>query len=291
VNLGDIPPALRTPELCLAAVQHWGPSLQFVPEAWRSAELYRIALQKDAFAVIDHVPDDLGLLTAEFFFNALARDDGLMLDIGRFFPMETLTAAEKAGIYLTAIHKNAKSFRYVKEDCRDAALCLAAVRQEGWMLDHVPTALRTPELCLAAVQQAGRVGRVLMHVPEALRTAELCLAAVMQCGAALEYVPTALRTPELCLLAVQQEGGALAYVPEAWHTDSLYLAAVQQEDAALEAIPEASRNAALCWMGVQQDYQALKSVPPRDADSGIVLGSGTTAFLGLAICNPSLAYA
>ena len=65
-------------------------------------------------------------------------------------------------------------------------------------------------VCRAAVTQDGAV---LYYVPEALRTSELCLAAVTQSGWALQYVPAALLTPALCRAAVTQDGAALEHVP------------------------------------------------------------------------------
>jgi hypothetical protein len=47
VNLQFVPNALKTPDLCLAAVQNDGKALAFVPEALKTPELSLVAAQED----------------------------------------------------------------------------------------------------------------------------------------------------------------------------------------------------------------------------------------------------
>ena len=98
------------------------------------------------------------------------------------------------------------------EALREQAICLEAVRQNGWALGDVPKTLRDREMCLAAIRQDGLA---LRDVPEALQECALCLEAVRQKGWALCVVPEALRDRELYLEAVRQNGETLAEVPEA----------------------------------------------------------------------------
>jgi len=49
---------LKTPELCLAAVQQDGRALNYVPEALRTPELYLTAVQQNIEA-LNYVPEDL----------------------------------------------------------------------------------------------------------------------------------------------------------------------------------------------------------------------------------------
>src|SRR3990167_11484085 len=78
----------------------------------------------------------------------------------------------------------------------DEAVCLAAVRQNGWALQCVPELLCTETVCLEAVRQ---YGRALEYVPEPLRTKAVCLAAVQQDGWALKYIPEPLCTKAMCI--------------------------------------------------------------------------------------------
>jgi hypothetical protein len=160
------------------------------------------------------------------------------------------------------------------------AMCLAAVRQDGWLLQYVH--VKTPEICLAAVQRNGNAlmyvpeelktpelylaavqqnGYTLRFVPDELMTPELCLAAVQQDGDALRFVPDELMTPELCLAAVQQDGDALRFVPEELKTPELYLAAVQKYGHVLNSVPRELRTPEICLAAVQQDRFALHFVP------------------------------
>jgi hypothetical protein len=54
----------------------------------------------------------------------------------------------------------------------------------------VPRELRSEAVCLAAVKEDGFA---LRYVPEELKSEELCLAAVRQNGDALQFVPMELR--------------------------------------------------------------------------------------------------
>jgi len=47
---------LKTPELCLAAVQNYGGTLEHVPEALKTPELCRAAVQNESLA-IRYVPE------------------------------------------------------------------------------------------------------------------------------------------------------------------------------------------------------------------------------------------
>jgi hypothetical protein len=138
------------------------------------------------------------------------------------------------------------------------AMCLAAVRQDGWLLEYVH--VKTPELCMSAVQ---RNGDALLFVPIELKTPEICLAAVQQNGDVLSFVPMELRTPELCMIAVQQYGYALQYIPIALRTSEIYLAAVRQNGGALRYVPEKLRTPEICLAAVQQYGHAIQFIPEK----------------------------
>ena len=136
------------------------------------------------------------------------------------------------------------------------AMCLAAVRRDGWLLEYVH--VKTPELCMAAVQQNGVA---LRCVPDELKTPEICLAAVRKYGYAVRFAPDEIKTPELCLAAVQQNGYALQYVPEELRTLKICMAAVRRNGSALEYVPRELRTPEFCLAAVQQNGYALQYVP------------------------------
>jgi len=242
-----VPDALRTPEICFAAVQRNGQAFKDVPDALRTPEICLAAVGQSGYA-LKYLPE--ALRTPDICLAAV-RQSG---DALRYLP-EALQTPE---VCLAAVQRRGQAFKYVPEALRTAEICLAAVQQDGGALQYLPEALRTPEICLAAMQEDGWV---LQYLPEALRTPEVCLAAVQSWGYALKYVPEALRTPEICLAAVQQDGWALQYIPEALQTPEVCLAAVQQHGNVLEYVPEALRTPEICLAAVRQDHKALKYVP------------------------------
>jgi hypothetical protein len=145
---------------------------------------------------------------------------------------------ENPEICLAAVKQDVWVLRHVKEQTPE--ICLAAVQQNGNALKYVKN--QTPEICLAAVQQNGYA---VEYVKE--QTPEICMAAVQQIGMALEFVEN--QTPEICLAAVQQNGLVLVYVKE--QTPELCLAAVQQNGYAVEYVKEQTPE--ICLAAVQQN--------------------------------------
>lgn len=109
-----------------------------------------------------------------------------------------------------AVSKNGLNLKYVPEQYRDIAMCLAAVQSDGGALGEVPERIllgdKGYEICLTAVRNDFS-GRALSFVPAChLRGKEgkaLCEAAVQANGYALEYVPKRLITKELARLAIE----------------------------------------------------------------------------------------
>jgi len=237
---------LRTPEICLAAVQQRSYALEYVPEKLRTQAIYLAVVQHDG-RTLKYVPE--ALRTPEICLAAV-QQDGMALE----YVPKTLRTPE---ICLAAVQKRGWMLMYVPDELLTPEICLVAMQQDG-ALWKVPEVLRTPEICLAAVQQ---YGKALEDVPESLRTPEIYLAAVQQDGWLLRKIPKELRTPEICLAAVQQKGSRLDYVPESLRTPEICLVAVQRFGLALQYVPEALRTLEICLAAVQQDGRALEYVP------------------------------
>lgn len=58
-------------------------------------------------------------------------------------------------------------------------ICLAKVKQDGWLLQHIPESMKDKDICLAAV---GQDGYSLKYVPNDLKNKEICWAAVENWG-------------------------------------------------------------------------------------------------------------
>ena len=162
-----VPIEMRTPQVCLAAVQQNGYAIRFLTEAQRSPEVCLAAVRHDGRAI------------------------------------EHLTEAQRTPeICLAAVSGWGDAIRFLTEAQRSPEVCLAAVQQFGDAIQHLTEAQRSPEVCLTAVS---RWGPAIQHLTEAQRTPEICLAAVKEWGFAIQYLTDAQPSPEVCLAAVQQD--------------------------------------------------------------------------------------
>jgi hypothetical protein len=184
-GLRYIPILMRTPEICLAAVNQDGCALEYVP-------IRRLTV---------------GMVPPEICLSAVT-ENGLAIE---YFPigMPINIGMRTRDICLAAVNQNGYALKYVPEEIRTRDICLAAVIRNGGALEYVPKAMITPEICLAAVS---RCGGALGYVPKAMITPEICLAAVSLNGFALQYVPEEMRTLDICLAAITKNIEALIHV-------------------------------------------------------------------------------
>jgi hypothetical protein len=278
-----VPEALKTPEVCRAAVYNGGAALEYVPEALKTAEMCLEAVS-------------LELKNGPFFSFEYG---GHLL---RFVP-EALKTPE---LCRAAVENEGSALEYVPESLKDEELCRTAVQcghqlfmgsdWEGYgsALKFVPPTLRTGELCHDAVinygsfadapdtvKTAGFCLAVLAKrwdketvnaVPDALKTAVFYLEAVKQQPRVFKYVPDALKTSEMCRAAVEKDGGntasflwepraMLQYVPARLKTPELCLLAVKQNWQSLRFVPAALKTGEMCRIAVLANGDALKYVP------------------------------
>jgi hypothetical protein len=126
-----IPPELKTPEMCMAAVKQDGYALVWVPNELRTPDLCLVAIKQDGDA-LRYVP------------NKLKTPD----------------------LCLAAVTQDGAAIQYVPNELRTPDLCMAAVTQDGIAIRYVPNELRTPDLCMAAVKKNANT---LQYVPHDLQ--------------------------------------------------------------------------------------------------------------------------
>ena len=107
-----------TNEGCLAAVQHHGFALQFVPEPMKTPEIILAAIQQHGYAL-------------------------------RYLPYDKRTPE----LCLLAVKNHGLSLEYVPEHIKTPEICLAAVQQNGYALKYVPEHLQSGEIIQAAITQ------------------------------------------------------------------------------------------------------------------------------------------
>ena len=192
-----------------------------------------------------------------------------------------------------AVSKNGLNLKYVPEQYRDIAMCLAAVQSDGGALGEVPERIllgdKGYEICLTAVRNDLK-GLVLSFVPECyLRGKEgkaLCEAAVKANGYALEYVPKRLITKELAKVAIEvpfpvgdllwSNGSrstwsayrsycpVLSLVPEKCISEELVALSARLYPESLQYAPAEFVSRDLCFEMVERDPMNLRYVSKLD---------------------------
>jgi hypothetical protein len=131
--LFSVPENLKTPEICLIAVNNDGTSLKLVPEHLRTPEMCLIAVQKNGFTI-------------------------------QCVPKEHMTEA----LCIEAVNKYGRALKYVPEQFKTEAVCLEAVKQDGGALEYVPENLKTEKLrnsCGAVNTEYKRGEKAMNYVP------------------------------------------------------------------------------------------------------------------------------
>lgn len=192
-----------------------------------------------------------------------------------------------------AVSKNGLNLKYVPEQYRDIAMCLAAVQSDGGALGKVPKQIllgdKGYEICFTAVRN-DLEGLALSFVPKCyLRGKEgkaLCEAAVKANGYALEFVPKRLITKELAKVAIEApfpvrellwpDGSrstwsayysyrpVLSLVPEKCMSEELIALSARLYPESLRYAPAEFVSRDLCFEIVERDPMNLRYVPQLD---------------------------
>lgn len=255
LNLQHVPDALKTTELCLAAVQDTNMVLEYVPENVKTPE-FCLAVVSMHGSALSIVPE--ALKTRELCLSAVENAKYSSSPL-QFVPIRLKTPE----MCFVAVQECADALKYVPDRLKTPEFCLTAVKFHGSALEHVPDKIKSPELCLAAIEQSGSA---LEFVPEKIKTAKFCLAAIQESPSALEYVPDTLKTTELCLAAISDAGHwdnerVFGHIPAYLKTPEFFIAAVKQNGSVLKFISDEFKTADLCKLAVQQSGHALQYVP------------------------------
>jgi len=220
-------------EFWLDAIQRDPYRLFFVPDEYKTKELYALAVAGGAFE--DVLPEMWDTQLCKQVLNKRPR-------ALEFIPESLITeemcvnAMKTKSFYKKALAINVNVFRYIpkeyinmqmckmfveKSTCLHAAFSLIPakylndklieeiIKKCGTALHGLEDKYKTEKLCLLAVKNNGRA---LRYVPMPLLTAEICLEAVKETGYALKYVPLSLMNGEICMEAVKQNSKAIKYV-------------------------------------------------------------------------------
>jgi hypothetical protein len=222
----------------------WLNDLKFIPEKYRTNEIYLNAIKQNG-CNIKYIPDNL--LTKELCELAVKQNGWCIKDISSNFLTKEL--------YELAVQSNGEALYYVPKKQLTYELCKMAVKQNGEALFYTPKALKTDELYELAVQSNGNSLRI---IPLKSITSELCKLAVQQKGNSLSYVPDEYRIKELYEIAIKNDGISLYYVPEKLKTPALCELAVQNDGYALQFVPEHLKTKKICELAIKQNFKAFQ---------------------------------
>ncbi len=182
IELEEMWPYLRTPELMLQAVKQNGIVLRDLPEYLQIPPILFAAISQNGLA-LQYVSQEW---REEEFYELLC---------------------------LIAVEKNGMALQYVPKEKISVELCRKAVNQNPKALQFVPEEKQIWDLCREAVMKDPLV---LQWVAHKLKTLPLCLEAVLRNGASLRFVPWELQTqqPHLQLIALLQNANAIEIIRE-----------------------------------------------------------------------------
>ena len=183
-----VPEALKTPELCLAAVSRRGETLNYVPEEKKTVELCQAAIRSNGQALA-FVPG--ALRTPELCMEAVCNRGWALEDVPEKVKTprmcrEALKRMQSADYMILAdipfaevcleglqkfsgtLDQEFKIFAAIDPEIMTERLALEGVRMDASWLSLVPTKLRTESVCMVAV---GKVGIMLYEVPVQMRAA------------------------------------------------------------------------------------------------------------------------
>jgi hypothetical protein len=179
-------------------------------------------------------------------------------------------------------HSNgtATAFELLTSEQRTPEVCLAAVRQDAWVIQHLTDEQRTPEVCLEAVRAAGWTVDFL--APQQ-RTPEVCLEAVRKDAWALRCLSDAQRSPEVCLAAVTSSGSAVQFLNAEQRTPAVCDAAVHNEPHAIEYLDVQQRTGQVCLAAVRQHGLVIKYLSAEQRSPEVCMAA-------LANCSSAILY-
>lgn len=190
----------KTPDVCLKAVTLDALLIDSVPEENMTEELLNLAIDSKPKAIL-LVP--FTRLTRRLYLRAVSLKGILLRDLPTEF---SLTAA----MCLAAVKQNGLAYKLCPNHFRTNDLALAAVSQNGLALDLVNETDMNFEVCMAAVKSNPKA---FVYIPEKMENFELCMEAVKNSGILLRNVSSPLRTESICIAAVLNRPRAIRHVP------------------------------------------------------------------------------
>ena len=168
-HLKNFKPENITYQMCLTAVSDTGSAICYVPEQYRTEEIYQIASQSFG-------------------------------DILRIIPQEYLTPE----ICTNAVKAMGTALTYVPDAYKTSDLCFLAVCKDPQAFQYVPTNMLTPEFCARVVKQKGY--HSISSLPNDLKNSSFIASLVCEAPESFYALPKKNRTAVICKQAIEGFG-------------------------------------------------------------------------------------
>ncbi len=195
----EVPVEMRTKELCMTAQGNFAYAYGYMPEEWRTDEVWRMAVALDC-NVLSEVPEEMR--TESMRDVALAALDKKEPERLKEFLSHVPYALRTEDVCRKVLKRNGINLRWVPKELMTHELCEIAVKSEGNAIGLVPQELCDETLNILAVENGCR----LYNIPQSRRTEAVCKAAVAHNADNFDWIPEEAKTPEVCLTALKAGG-------------------------------------------------------------------------------------
>ncbi|MEM7017874.1 MAG: DUF4116 domain-containing protein, partial [Pseudomonadota bacterium] len=260
-----VPEAMRTPELCHWAVQHYFDyeDYEAIPEALRDEGMLAWYLRHNGFAVSDIPEEQLTPALAAAAVcggggrrlpDKLQRDEvalkALETDISA---LDMPPAMMTPPVYEEALRRYGEHEQWAESHEKHAIP--DTIDDDDF--SEIWAVFLTENNCLQAVEAGIHLG----DVPPIFRTKAICEAAMKNGLRNFPWVPPEVMTASWCKQAVKQNGLDLRYIPSELHTDGLFMDAVIEDGRALQFVPQEKRSLGICNLAMDDEPELIQYVP------------------------------
>ena len=168
-HLKNFKPENITYQMCLTAVSDSGSAIYYLPEQYRTKEIYQIASQSYG-------------------------------EVLRIIPQEYLTPE----ICTNAVKAMGTALAYVPDSFKTSDLCFLAVCKDPQAFQYVPNNILTPEFCARVVKQKGY--HSISSLPNDLKNSSFFAALVCEAPESFYALPKKNRTAAICKQAIEGFG-------------------------------------------------------------------------------------
>lgn len=209
-----IPEKYKSYELYLFAVSQNGLAIQFVPEEFKTHELCNVALSNTKKA-ISYCPEDI--VTYDLVYSTIKEYPEIIRHIPEKFKNKEL--------WILAFTNDTFVIASMPEDYITEDMVMKALADKPTIIGNIPARYMTPALYLTMVKKDGEL---LRYVPDELKTEEMCMIAIRQGAWNISHVPDQLLTKQMCCEAVKQSSGYYYRIPN--HLRSIPASKIAFED-------------------------------------------------------------